>query len=341
MHTINQKEIGHDCARTTISDNLIELDNNAREIITRRLIDAAGKNTRAFELEISNHVPGSFYDMTSTLKGVTDDEFIQVSKDIAELLAESQKNRSIPGGYLIIIDCVDNDGKFVFIVIKAEPHEALRLEDNSQIKLLEQVFLSPSQKLYKIGILFEKNLELEAVNGKFGALLFDCQFRQDGHPAEYFYRDFLGFSTSRNSKIQTLQFYKKTSEFILDKISDPGKKQELLSALKVMTKSNVSPLLKPSDFADDYLEGETRDAFIRDVANNLPSSFTKDIVLITSQLNKRKLWFSNKINLVGPEDKFDDSVRIIRSKAQFEALELNDPDYSIIVVKGKPFTNEQ
>ena len=157
------------------------------------------KTSKAFELEIENTTGESFFSIASELHNQNNDNFIANTREIAGLLAKNQKRTSIPGGYLLIMDCIDNEAELpVCIVIKAEPHEALQFTNvggHSQVSLLKQVFLSPSQKLYKIGILYAKSaIENDNKNDQYGCFLYDDQFRAESHPAEYFYKDFLGFT---------------------------------------------------------------------------------------------------------------------------------------------------
>ncbi|MBK8344636.1 MAG: nucleoid-associated protein [Bacteroidetes bacterium] len=164
-------------------NEISEIDHNVLEIIRNRLIDAAGRNSKAFELDIENSNPDSFFQLSSEISELNEAAFINKTTEIAELLADSQRKVSIPGGYLLILDCVDNESNLpVIIVIKAEPHEALQFSTNgghTQVNVLHKVFLSPSQKLYKIELFTKTNVESENVNEQFGCFLYDDQFRAD------------------------------------------------------------------------------------------------------------------------------------------------------------------
>src|SRR5690554_218846 len=334
MHTISDKKSGEKCSNASLSNALIEVDELVGQTIKTRLIDAAGRDSRAFELEIENTSEDSFYEYGKILMDSSvDDIFIKASQDIAELLAESQRHPRTPGGYLIVIKAIDEHTKDNYtVVIKAEPHEALRLSQNSQITLLEKVFLSPSQKLYKIGVLCGKE------NGEYGALLFDDQFRQDGHPAEYFYRDFLGFSVSSNSKIQTFQFFNKTYKF-LSKNAREADKIKLLADLKSFIENNET-ILRPRSFGDQFLNGGLKDQFISEISNEFKTSFVKDSVLIKNKLKQRKLTFPKKINIFGPENSFDEQVKLLKEDNVQDINSLLDEGYTVIAVKGKPFSDE-
>ena len=255
IHTINPKQDGQDSASVDFSSEISRIDANVLAIIKVRLIDAAGRNSKAFELEIENTSLDSFFDLSKNLNSLNDSDFIRATSGIADLLADCQRKTSIPGGYLLIMNCIDNITHLpVHIVIKAEPHEALQfsiIDGHTQVNVLQKVFLSPSQKLYKIGIIYSKTDEqLENINEQFGCFLYDDQFRTDTHPAEYFYKDFLGFSVGENAKIQSQRFFDKTEKFILTNIANTETKTNLLSVLKTEFSANENSTVNPTNFAN-------------------------------------------------------------------------------------------
>lgn len=345
IHTINQKLDGQEHATVTPSTSLLEIDERVLEILKIRLIDAAGKNSRSFELQLENTEDYSFYGISHDLETKDDPAFISATVSLAELLAESQKRKSIPGGYLIIVQAKELDTENSLIIsVKAEPHEALQhksINGQSQVQLLEKVFLSPSQKLYKIGILYEKDKnEATDLSRKYGCFLFDDQFRSESHPAEYFYKDFLGFSTSENAKIQTQRYYEQTSAFIKRNFVDVEDKLELLSALKVELKTSQSPIITPSNFAQQYISDmDIKDKYNSEIVDELPPSIQKDLTLISTKMSKRKINFPKNINVVGPDQSFDSRVNIVKDQQELDSLTTNS-SYTIVKIEGKPYTNE-
>lgn len=163
IHTINQKQAGQDCATAHFSEEISIVDENALSIIRSRLIDAAGRDSKAFEMEIERTEEDSVFGICRDINGLSDPDFVRDSSDIALLLARAQTKQSIPGGYLIVMDCSDaTRDYFACIVIKAEPHEALqlaRIDGRNQLAVLDKVFLSPSQKFFKIGIIYQRSDE--------------------------------------------------------------------------------------------------------------------------------------------------------------------------------------
>jgi hypothetical protein len=347
IHTINVKLDGQDNATVDASNEVVEIDGSVLDIIKDRLINAAGRNSKAFELEIENSSPNSFFLLSKDISSLNEDDFIERTIDIARLLAESQRKVSIPGGYLLIMDCLDSDNNFpVIIVIKAEPHEALQFSAEGRhnyVNVLRKVFLSPAQKLYKIGILFQKNNEKDLdLNQQFGSFLYDDQFRADNHPAEYFYKDFLGLTMSKNAKIQSQRFYDKSKDFIITRVDDTKVKMALLSALKNEFLINQSVTINPFNFANTYIPSQEglRDYYIANVCQELQFSIVKDDTLLRTRLNKRKIDFSSNINLSGPEDTFDDNVEIINEET-ISGLDASNSEYTIIKILGKPYSSNE
>jgi 37-kD nucleoid-associated bacterial protein len=347
IHTINAKQEGQDCATVDPSNEISEIDHNVLEIIRNRLIDAAGRNSKAFELDIDNANPDSFFTLSNDIAELNEKEFIRRTTEIAELLAYSQRRVSIPGGYLLIMDCLDNDTNYpVIIVIKAEPHEALQFSINGghmQVNVLRKVFLSPSQKLYKIGIIYKKNEdETENINEQFGSFLYDDQFRADTHPAEYFYKDFLGLTVGNNSKIQSQRFYEKTKNFVMTNVDDFEVKTALVLALKNEFTINQNDTINPLNFANTYIpiRGGLRDSYIGDICQELPFAIVKDDSLLKTRLTKRKIDFPSNINLSGPEEGFDNRVEIINQDS-IATLVGDNPDYTVIKIMGKPYSSNE
>ena len=271
MHQILPKEGIQEHGTAVFDQNLYNVENAVKKIIRSRIVQAAGRDARAFELEIANTSPGMYFDLANGIKALTDDQFIAASQNIATLLAKAQRRKDIPKSYMILLDCTDKTAnKGIYIVIKAELHEALTKKvdrDRAFFEVLSEIFLSPSTRLYKIGILYEEsNPGKPYPNNEYGCFLFDEQFQLDGSkPAEYFYKDFLGFSVDNNSKIQTRKLYQETYEFIIQH-APTGEKNKLINALRTEFDANVQESISPKEFAKKYFKTvQLRDHYSREV----------------------------------------------------------------------------
>ncbi len=346
MHEINAKEDSQPHATVKPAKDLFELTPDAKKILLERITDSAGKNSKAFELEIGNSSADTFYDISSKLKGKSDKIFIEKSADIAYLLASKQTKTNIPGGYLLVIQAEEKtDKSFVIIVIKAELHEAFRSaksKGKSVLEVLNDIFLSPSQKLFKLAIMYEKPKgKGTKPNSLYGCFLFDDQFRRNTKPAEYFYLDFLGFDVTNNAKIQSQAFFNETSDFIISNFTGTKEKIALLQELKNVFSINTETTVTPSEFSATFFKDpKIKDKYAAEVIVNFHASIVKDPTLIDFQLNHKKLNFPNKIKLSGPEDSFDQSVKLIQDSESLKALDPKDTTYTIVRIIGQPFSND-
>jgi hypothetical protein len=258
-------------------------------------------------------------------------------------LARSQTKNNIPGGSLIFIEALTKSFKTWYIAIKAEWNSALRYEVHnrkSTIKLLDDIFLDSSSKNFKVGAIYEKDetgLEIPYPNSLFGAYFYDEQFTIDSKPAEYFYKDFLGFTLDSLPKIQTMKFFKSTDNFIKTFVDSHEKKDNLLQALKQEFISNQEPHVSPLEFAQTYFhEPEVQETYMNEVVPYLPVTVQKDTTLIKNKLDKKRVEFPNNVIISGPERTFEYSVQIVNSKDELQEINFED-DVTILRIKGKPY----
>lgn len=347
VHQIVEKQIGQDQATVNPRNSLITLNADVRALVNKRLIEAAGKESKAFELRIAQDGVGSFFECSADLCGNSDADFVESSKNVARLLARSQRRTKIPGGYLVVIGGTETGSNLrARLVIKAEPHEVLQYTTGKvdQLNLLKDVFLSPEQKLFKIGIIYEKAANNGAeVNERFGAFLYDDQFRQDDTPAAYFYRDFLGFDVSENAKIQTKKFFELTKSFIERNVNAREDRVAFISALRNEFVANQAATIDPLEFGVRLFENDVdvHDSYIREICEELPNAIVKDATLINSQLRRRQMSFTGKVSLVGPEETFDQHITIVDSEEELRELDPSSEDYTLIKIQGKPYTSNE
>lgn len=297
MHRICSKVSGLiDSASVNPSDSMIELNDNLKRILQDRLITSFGNQSKSFELSIANTAEGSCFSLIKDLHAVDDTTFIALSKDIAELLASAQGNKQIPGGYFLLLDCVQRDGSPVYICLKAEAHSALSVTGNSA-QALENIILSPAQKMYKAAVFEQISSGTPLDSNNFKAYLFDSQFNSGTKLAEYFYKDFLGLTISDNARILTKQFYELMNATIdVAYLTDVEKSYDCKDSLHTVI-NNHEATINPSAIISEIIELDKRDLFIRKVVNVLPSSFPKDTNLLQNVLRSQYLRFGDSIRL--------------------------------------------
>lgn len=343
VHQIVSKSNGMEHATVMPDQNLFELSDDVINIIKERLAKSASKISKAFEPEIIDYHGGTFFGICENLKEKGDSNFLASSVDIAMLLARAQTKNNIPGGSFIFIEALTKTMKTWYIAIKAEWTTALRYEIHNRtsvIKLLDDIFLDSSSKNFKVGAIFEKDesgFDVEYPNSLFGAYFYDEQFSVDSKPAEYFYRDFLGFTLDTIPKIQSMKFFNNTDNFIRTFVESHEQKDHLLQALKQEFIINEEPQVSPQEFAQIYFpEQEMQETYINEVVPYLPPKITKDMSLIKSKLEKKKVEFPNNVSISGPEKTFHLSVQVINSLDELEDINFED-EVTILKIKGKPY----
>ena len=292
------------------SETIIDLTPSMEDILRRRMSDAFGSAGRAFELTINDVEDGSVYSMVHNLRYVEDDVFYKKSIELAYKLACCQNRIIIPHGFFVLLDCINPiDGKPVYVMMKAEPHDAVEITQ-SVARALKNIILSPSQKMYKAGCF--QQINEEGGHRGYKAYLFDEQFGSRAHLAEYFYRDFMGLTVSTNDKVLTKMFFVKMTETINDKYKNDylrkNDAEEVLNA-EILNQNNI---LKPREIIDRAIEVSDRDYFYRRVLlEDMPTSFHKNISLIDSRMMKRSMAISDEIKIFAPQGAFQNNSLVI------------------------------
>ncbi|UOE52289.1 hypothetical protein MTO98_14505 [Mucilaginibacter sp. SMC90] len=71
MHTVKKKEEPHETAQPEFEDEQLTLDDSVTDVIRERLINAMGKASKAFQLDIL----GEFADIDHLISAQTDHRF--------------------------------------------------------------------------------------------------------------------------------------------------------------------------------------------------------------------------------------------------------------------------
>ncbi len=344
LHQIVAKNDSLEHGTIIADESLFRYSEQVIKLITERLSKASQKTNKAFEMLISEFYSDSFFGLIHNVDKKSDEEFIHTSIKLANKLAQSQRVNTIPGGYFLVVDALDEFKNPLPLAIKAELHGGLRYEIHnreSTIKFIDDIFLDTASRKFKFATIQRRKEELpnfDFPNNIWRAFMYDEQYSVDSQPAEYFYKDFLGYSVESNSKIQSKRFYDATDDFIKTYVETSDEKDSLLKLLKHEFKINEEPEIKPNEFANAYFhDSEIRDIYMNDIIPYLPTTIEKDVSLIKSKLEKRKITFPNDIMLTGPDKTFDYSVEIVNSETQLDKIELGSGDYTILKIKGKPY----
>lgn len=323
IHQIYQRDKDGNKVSPNNSAELINFDDNAMQTFKKRFISAVGENSKAVEMTIIEQDNDKLPAKLDSLKSKSsDDDFIRMSIDISNKLADAQNKKNIPGGIVAIFDGLYGATPKRFVgIIKAEIHSAYektvdKITQEIGLKYVEEALLTPATKLYKTACFLNKGNDSndEDLNSRWNVLVSDTQISQNGGTASafYFYNTFLGCGYPKTSARTTQKFYIETSKFINDMDISEEKRSDIHTALNVYLKQEKTDVINPTEFASRHFDIETCDSYsvyLKD--KELPlTSFTKDIQYVAPKLKTRKLAFSQNIKIIVPADKFSDLIEM-------------------------------
>jgi len=346
IHTVHKKESGAASSVAEYDDAVIVLDSDVHDTITDRLNTYCGENSRSFELEIANFLEGSFFHWAHDMRPADREGFVERTKHIAHLLAESQTRGSIPASCLVVMDAVDEHGLPVVVCIKAELTDALTREINeagiSQLKKVEKLFMGKSEKFFKIGILYQRpaataDEEELLPHQQWGAILYDHQFRNNTRPAEYFWNRFLGLSVDNNDKIKLKKFYQDALTFLEENLNDDleAKYKAIANLDSYISNENITEI-DPVHVMENLIPADKRYDFNEAVVMNFERPFTKDDSLVKRKIARSQMIFPDNIVLTVPKTSVSRTkVEVIETTEDLNNLRLGE-GYTIIRIKGNP-----
>ena len=299
------------------SENVIDLTPRMKDIFRKRMSDAFGSAGRSFELAINDVEDGSVYSMIHNLRHQDDNEFYNRSLELANKLASCQNKGYIPHGFFVLLDCVNPiDNLPVYVMLKAEPHDAVEITQ-SIARALDNIILSPSQKMYKAGCF--QQISTEDGHRGYKAYLFDEQFGSSARLADYFYRDFMGLTVRSNDKVLTKIFFVKMADAIKDKYKEDYRRKNEAEEVLNAEMHNQNNTLNPRQIIDRAIVIVDRDFFYRRVINeDMPPSFRKNISLIDSRMMNRTMAISDDIKIFAPQNLFQNDSFVIDRESDNE-----------------------
>lgn len=310
------------------------LQKDGLDTIRTRIIDAVGSSSHAIEMQICNYGEESackllidYYNSDKSEK-----DFIEISKRMALYLTMAQNSSRYPGGVLLVVEgTIQNDCRDFIVIMKAESQQAFNIpsSNSGSMDFIQNLILSPTQKLYKLGMFVLKNKQ-KINKDAFDCIIFDTNTetsRSSGF-SEYFYKDFLGLDYKQNSNIQTKDFFFKTKEFINNQLSLKDEdKIKLLTNLHSYVNNNVETTLNCKTFAERYIiDPSMRDNYYKSCESKGLSltSIHKDLSLLAKKIKTRSVFLDNNIEIKVPSEQFSSLLNI-----------KEDDGNTIITVKGK------
>lgn len=328
VHTIPGRGQDRSYVPPTGGTDLLRLAHDVGDVVVTRITKALGHHSHGVEAEFQLTDTGSMFDHACTMMDCGDEDFLTHAQNAAEKLTRVQQAKSLKPAKLISISGkVTANGRPFTAFIKAELQEALsetRKQGQSVLEILKNLFLTESNKLYKIGFV-SRTAAGNGQKGKayapehhslhiFDHLLTGLETRS---AAFYFYNEFLGADVAASDRRLTRDFFEKTVLFINGQNYAPSKRIALGEALRAELRS-TSGQLSIADFAKTHLHnaGDKQSYVSFMTKSGFPThSVTKDVDYVKSRLKRRqKFVFSSDVVITTPADTAKELLRIIDNK---------------------------
>lgn len=313
-----------------LSTSCANLDAKAIAALQKRIVDVLGSHSHSLEMFIQDKEENSTYHLISQMQSTEDDQFVLLSQQLANKLSQSQRDKRIPGGALLVFGGTCDVLNFPIIgIIKAEPQDGFNkvIKDGVvDINFIDNLLLTPAQKLYKIAVFVNENPEVVDDDINFWVKIFDHNMTnsETQNAARYFHLSFLGCNYSPTDKKLTRDFFNVTRDFFEEVITNPEDKVDAHNDLVAYMRTQ-EPTLSPVDFAARHLVEEHRapyEQFLEE--KGIPArDINKDTTYIKSKLRTRKIRFSNGIQLQAPAENFNDLVQILEQTSKYTKLQIN------------------
>jgi len=332
VHHVFKRDENRQPVAPRYGTSLVQLPPEALYAFQIRITEALGHRSHGLEMSISNDATNSFFQRGAAALRANDTDFISITSDLVLELARIQANKDLSASKLIFITGRAGSGSLPYLaVIKAELQDGFA-EANDTLEYLRDLFLTPSQRLYKIGFLHNLATNPPSGSGMYNpddyeAYLFDhlLNMNETRNAAHYFYSTFLGMEICSSNKRLTQEFFENTRTFINTLETDQDQKIALLESLRSELRSNRATI-QTERFANDYLEESFRGEYINYMARNgVPqTSFSKSLEYIQSRLRRpQQIRFRGGVKVTAPSDQLHQLVTVQEEHAEYTILRIN------------------
>lgn len=334
IHTIHKRAGKSLPSAPTYATTVFRLPPGPAATLQTRITQALGKSSHGVQIKFVKDDDDSFMQIAATLLHCNDSTFLTKSQELANNLAVAQSSKDLPPSKLFVATgtCGSANRNYL-LAIKADMQDGFT-ETAGALNHLTELFLTPSQKLFKIGMIIEdvtsapdEDELYDAAN--YSAVLFDHLLNalETREAAQYFYSGFLGAQLVVSDKSLTRQFFEGTKNFINAAPIDQPKKIELLEALRVDLRSN-SAVIHVETFAKTYLPKEQREAYVAHMDSHgfTRDAVTKNLEYVNTRLKKKqKIRFQGEVEITAPADMLYKLVEIQSQTATETILKINAP----------------
>ena len=344
VHTIPARGQDKEYVPPSGGESVLQLSSEVNDAVVTRITKALGKNARGVQTDIVDVGTDSIFQCACLMMDCDENQFVTQAQIAAEKLARVQHSKAFKPAKLICIRGTITKNFRPFIAfVKAELQQALsesQIQGQPTLEVLKNLFLTESNKLYKIGFISRNVPGDGKKNGVYQAdqhssyvydhLMNELETRS---AAFYFYNEFLGTDATATDRRLTRNFFEKTLEFIKSQNYPSSKRIALGEALRTELRSNDGQL-SVNDFSASHIrEVKERQAYITFMTKSgFPShAITKDIEFVRTRLKKRqKVIFTTDVVITTPPGAANDLLK-------FKDLKNGT---TIVTIKGEVESNE-
>ena len=345
VHEVFQRTEDRTIRPPVFADALENLSADAMGAFRLRMTDALSGQSQSLHMRIAKHDESSFLTLAEALIGSSDVDFLERSRAVAVRLAEAQMARRIPGGMLIVFDGAVGAPAVPFVgVIKAETQAGFRRAGDGGhvvVEFLQNIFLTPATRLYKIGIMLRDNAGASKPNG-WRAFVFDSNISLSNREAAaaYFYEGFLGCALPSDGAYETARFFDLTKEYVRKSSLEPERKRGILDSLYVFVRDDQDATFTSDQFGDRYLPPEMRDTYAEFMRGKrfTPNAVVRDKSQMGNRLHRRRFKFGTDIELSASPDALANKVRL--NAIEGDPVDGQRPAWTQIIIR-EALTGEQ
>jgi hypothetical protein len=317
VHEVFQRNEDKSIRPPVFAEELEHLSAEALGAFRLRMTDALSGQSQSLQMSIAKYGAGSQLELAEGLVGASDEDFLAGSREITTKLAEAQLARRIPGGVVVIFDGTVGAPAVPFVgIIKAETQAGFRRSRDGAkagVEFLQNIFLTPATRLYKIGLmLFDDTTQTKPAGRR--AFVFDSNISASNREAAaaYFYDGFLGCALPSDGPYETAKFFDLTKDFIRRSDLEPERKRDIIDSLYVFVRDEQDPTFTADQFGSRYLPQDMQDTFSDFLGSKkfTPNAVVRDTSQMGTRLRRRRLKFGGDIELSASPEALKDKVKI-------------------------------
>lgn len=296
--------------------DVLHLSGAVNDVVVTRISKALGHNSHGVQADFEDTSNNSAFALACEMMDCNDTAFKAHAQAAAEKLTQVQLSKAFNSAKLISMSgTVGAIGRPFAAFIKADLEQALSettKQGQSVLDVLNDLFLTESQRLYKIGFFLRTATGAGKKGGKYApehhsVHIYDHLMTgtESRNAAFYFYSEFLGSNVAASDRRLTQDFFEKSLKFFDEKGFSQGKRIALGEALRAELRSN-NQTLSVSSFAQTHLQSakDQADYVTYMQKSGFPAhAITKDTDYVKNRLSRRqKVFFDSDVVISTPAD---------------------------------------